>query len=202
MGLKVATPPTDEPVSLAEAQVHLRTESGVEESLIEALIQAAREQAEAHTCRTLMRTTYTYTLDRFSDEIWLPKPPMSSVTTVAYVDVDGDDQTLTVDVDYTVDDKQLRGRIVPVFGGSWPSTREVINAVTITYVGGYADAATVPAGVKSAMLLMIDHWYNHRASVNFGSTMEMPQGAVAFPASAAVRAPYWPDAAQGPDALR
>ena len=47
-----------EPVTLEEARVHLRVESGAEDLLIVGLIGAAREWAEVVTRRALIDTTY------------------------------------------------------------------------------------------------------------------------------------------------
>ena len=42
MSWSVTTPPTDEPVTLDEAKLHLRADDTTDDTLITALIQAAR----------------------------------------------------------------------------------------------------------------------------------------------------------------
>ena len=64
-GLTLVTAPASEPVSLAEAKAHLRIEAADDDSLIGALITAARQSAEAHMRRALMSQTWRLSLDRF-----------------------------------------------------------------------------------------------------------------------------------------
>jgi len=49
MPLQLVTPPVDEPVTLAEAKLHLRVDFDEDDALILALISAARQAAEAIT---------------------------------------------------------------------------------------------------------------------------------------------------------
>ena len=104
-------------------------------------------------------------LDRFPTLIISPPhPPLVSVTGIVYVDTDGADQTLGSSV-YRVDTVNEPGRITLEYNQSWPSTREVTNAVTITYQAGYGKAAAVPDDVKAAIKLLVGHLYEHREAV-------------------------------------
>ncbi len=89
MGVSIITQPTVEPVSLEEAKLYLRVDATSEDDLISSLIQAAREYVETHTRRTLIYTTYRYTLDTFpgwnglnftSQPIELPKYPVAQTS--------------------------------------------------------------------------------------------------------------------------
>lgn len=174
--------PTAEPVTRDEVKLHLRQTVSLEDSLIDLFIKMARDWAETETHRQFMLATYTLQLDAFPGtgygfhghshsrsgstfpgEIRLPLPPLSSVTSVAYVDTAGDSQTLTVTTDYVVDSSALIPRIVPAWGTTWPSTRHQPNAVTVTYIAGYADAATVPPEAKGAIFMMITDLDRHRS---------------------------------------
>ena len=53
------------------------------------------------------------------------------------------------------DSKSAPGWIVPAYGYTWPDTLQAINAVTVTYTAGYANAAAVPAVIKHWMLAHI-----------------------------------------------
>ena len=57
MGIKVVTPPATEPVTLAEAKLHLRVDGSDEDALITRLISAAREQCEQELGRALADPT-------------------------------------------------------------------------------------------------------------------------------------------------
>jgi len=187
MGWKLKTGPTVEPVTLTEVKLHLKLATVTadaeaytdEDTLLTALIQAAREQAEKYTNRALINQTWEYYLDEFPDgDIPVHVSPLSSVTSITYIDSDGVTQTLATTV-YQADTTVEPGKIFLKYGQLWPSTRTVPNAVVITYVSGYGStAASVPASIRAAILLIIGHLYEHRENVTVGVTAnDMPQGA-------------------------
>lgn len=176
MSLKLILGPASEPITIAEAKVHLRVESDFtdDDTLITALIVAARQGAEHMTGRALIPQTLELALDEFEEEISLLRPPLASVSSVKYVDADGVLQTLSTS-DYILDDHSAPARVVPAYGTSWPSTRCQPNAVLIRYVAGYANAAAVPQEIKQWMLLRIGVMYENREEVNIGNIVtEMP----------------------------
>lgn len=170
MALTRTVDPASEPVSLANAKLHARVTTTDDDDLITWLIVTAREAAEAHTKRQLMSATYTLTGDDFpsSDTIYVPRPPLQSVSSIVYYDSNGDQQTWG-GANYQVDSTSEPGRIVLASGISWPNVEtDKVNAVTITFTAGYADADSVPETIKQAMLLLIGHWYEHREEVLVG----------------------------------
>lgn len=167
MPIKLITAPASEPVTLAEAKLHLRVETADEDALITALIAAARADAEHLTGRALISQTLELALDGFSPEIRLQKPPVASVESVKYIDSAGLLQTLPQWA-YVLDSHSEPARLVPAYGLCWPTARNEVNAVLIRYVAGYADAAAVPQIIKSWMLLRIGTLYAHREEVVAG----------------------------------
>lgn len=175
------TAPALEPVSLADAKLHLRVDVADDDALIDQLIRAAREHAETFTHRALITSTWDLKLDAFPCDgvIWLPKPPLVSVTSITYVDTAGVSQTWSSAL-YTVDAPSgpmaRHGRVVPVYAEVFPSTRSVVNAVTVRYVAGYGATAAlaaplVPASVKAAIKILVATWYGPgRQAVTVGST--------------------------------
>jgi uncharacterized phiE125 gp8 family phage protein len=156
---------------------------------LNALIKASRVQAEMFTRRAFVTQTWSLLLDGFpsfsTELIRLPLPPLQSISSVNYVDVNGVTPTLWAASNYIVDapegDYAQRGRITLAYGEVWPVTRDIANAVTIEFIAGYGAAAAVPQGIKQAMLLMIGHWYANRESVNVGNIVnEVPQSANAL----------------------
>ena len=155
--------PATEPVSLTEAKLHLRVDGTDEDTLISALIVAARQEAEAYTRRALVTQTWRYTCDRLAATVTLPHQPLQSVTSIS---IDG--VTLAAS-NYGVDTST--GRVRPLAGYA----ADDIGGIAITYVAGYGAASDVPQAVSQAMLLMIGHWYEHREAVITGSiSSELP----------------------------
>lgn len=152
-------------VTLEEAKDHLRVDSTAEDELIEALIRAARMAIEERTSRATVTQTWVMTLDAFPDEaeIRLPRPPLASVSSVQYVDANGDTQTFSPS-NYSVVTRSLPGAIRLVYNATWPTTRAQPNAVTITYVAGTA-ASAVPAPMVHAAKLIVGDLFRSRESV-------------------------------------
>jgi len=141
----IYVPPAAEPVHLNEMKLHSRIDADADNALISALISASRVHAENVLGRAIIAQTRKLFLDSFpSDEIQLPGPPLISVSSVEYLDLDGTTQTLADSV-YTVDTDSEPGRIFLADLQSWPSTKFAPKAVTITYVCGYATPFTANA---------------------------------------------------------
>lgn len=180
-GYKLKTAPTVEPVTLTEAKLHLRVDTDCtdEDTLITALITAAREAAENYTGLALINQTWEYTCDEFPDDDLALRPaPLSSITSITYVDTGGTTQTLSGVTVYTADTYTIPGAATLRYGQTWPAVRDINNSITVTYVAGFGAAATnVPGPIKAAILLLIGHLFEHRESVIIGTiSSELPQG--------------------------
>ncbi len=186
MSLSLVTAPTIEPVTFEEAQSHLRLTDATDAPYVNALITTAREYCENYTRRAFISQTWDLKFDGgFPDgDIELPMPPVSSITSITYVDTAGATQTWAA-ANYTTDlpagPRAMPARIAPAYGVSYPSTRDQNNAVTVRFVCGYgATISTVPFGLKAAMLLLIGHWYENRASITVGPANDLPDGVAAL----------------------
>lgn len=168
--------PTFEPLTLAEAKLHLRVDHVEEDAYITALITAARLNCEQRTGLSVCSKTYSAYADSFPAEIELPNPITSSVVGIAYLDADGSLQTLDP-AQYQVDIASHPARIRPV--DQWPATAERMNAVQVSYVSGFASAGQVPTPLKQWMLLAIGDMYEHRTA------SDRPIGAVVATATVA-----------------
>lgn len=163
---KVTTQPAEEPLTLTEAKTHLKVEVTADDSLITALIQAAREEAEQYLNLKLITQTVTEKLDCFpsyeeTNLILLSAAPVVSVESVKYQDEDDTQQTLSTDI-YGLDNYGLTDNIYLKNNKSWPTVLDEKNAVEIIYVVGYGSASDVPQLIKQSMLLMIGYWYENR----------------------------------------
>lgn len=174
MSLIRTVEPEEEPVSLTEAKRNSRVEITEDDDDITDTISEARNELEEATARAFITQTWELTLDRFpyphcddacrpnSREILLKVCPVQSVTDIVYTDPAGDEQTLSTDI-YNVDVKSEPARITLKPGQTWPTTIVAANAVTITFVAGYGDAAAaVPRIVKRAIKMRVQHWYSYR----------------------------------------
>ena len=166
--MTLTTAATEYPLSLEEAKASLRVTTDDENSYIQSLIAAATGYVQQATARQLVSATWTMGLDYFPSIIYLPRPPLRSVSAIQYVDTSGSTQTLSASL-YRVDSASLPGRIEPAYAQSWPSTRDVSGAVSVVFIAGYGGASSVPDEIKLAMRLLIGHWYEHREPVAVGN---------------------------------
>ena len=154
--------PASEPLDLATAKLHCRVDGSDDDTLITALIVAAREQAEHETGRALVTQTWELVHDAFPEAFVLRRAPIQSVTSLKYLDsASGAEQTLDP-ADYLLDKDSEPGYVVPGYGNAWPSTWPVPNAVRCRYVCGYGNAAAVPQAIKQWLLLAIGTMYAQR----------------------------------------
>ncbi len=157
MALKLITPPSAEPVALAEAKVVLRIDHTDEDLLIQGLITAARETCEHILGRAIMTQTWELVLDDFpcGNDIELAHPPVQSITSVKYIDAITGNLTTLSNTQYTLDSDSEPCFVVPARGVSWPATDNVANALRVRYVAGYVDADSVPQSIKTWILLAV-----------------------------------------------
>lgn len=173
MSTKLITAPSTEPVSLVEAKLQLRVTSTDDDTLITALIVAAREAAEYEMQRAIISQTSEKALDMFPDAIELP--PTASITSVKYLDSNGDEQTLSSG-SYTLDNASdsAPSWLTPAYGYSWPDTYLDVNAVKVRYVAGWADANAAPKSIKQWILLNVGHWYANREAASVDKLEPLP----------------------------
>jgi uncharacterized phiE125 gp8 family phage protein len=164
-GLSQQTSAAETTISRQELADHLRIDDQAETDVLDAIILAAETYAEEITGRSFVSKTYLYTLERWHRLIILPRPPVTSITSIQYVDNDGATQVLASNR-YQLDAQGFVSCVKEAYGETWPSIRHgVVNPIAITYVAGYADAASVPAPIKQAVkLIASDLWTNREDS--------------------------------------
>lgn len=164
MTTRLITGPAIEPVTLADAKLHLHVDDSGEDALIQALIASARGQCEHILGRSIMPQTWELVLDSFpaDSDIELLNPTIIGITSIKYIDANtGTEVTLAAN-QYALDKDNEPGWVMPVAGVTWPATADVANAVRVRYQAGYADAASVPEGIKSWIKLAVGVWYKNR----------------------------------------
>lgn len=161
----VTTPPSTEPISLAEAKLQCRVLDGVldDDALLAIYIAAARQEAEQKTGRALMTQTITEYFSEWANFYELSVWPVQSVSSVAYI-ADGASTytTLTVDADYLTNLVASPAEVYHPGAFRHPKLSERPNPIRITYIAGNTQASDVPATIRQAMLLLIAAYYEHR----------------------------------------
>lgn len=152
----LVTGPAQEPLSVAEAKLHLSLTQSDEDGLTLSYLTAGRQAAEQFMSRALFTQTWRMQLEHFADIVWLPMAaPLQSVSSVTYYDGDGTLQTLPTTY-YEVDTVSQPGRIVRKPGQSWPTVQcDRLMPVTITYVCGHATTDAIPELVKQGIRLYV-----------------------------------------------
>jgi uncharacterized phiE125 gp8 family phage protein len=203
LSLKLVTPPTVEPVTVALAKSQCRVDFNDDDALIAVYISAARAHAEKVTHRAFYNQTWVRTLDFFPASwsyhttnpaeqsaypygFWdrltidIPRANLVSVASITYVDNTGEEQTLDPTT-YTVDTSSTPGRITPVQGAAWPAVSNFMpGSIAITFVAGsYGDGTdvnTCPATVVMAILLLVGHFYANRENSTDANLKNIPLG--------------------------
>lgn len=142
-----------EPISIETARDHLMIDGGDAEyfdAKVARCIAAARAHVEAYCGVLFASQTVAIRCDSFDDFAHIPVAPVTSITSVAYVDPAGAAQTLSTGV-YELRAEGLEAAIVLKSGQAWPSILAG-SRITVTAVAGYSAA---PANAVAAMLLMV-----------------------------------------------
>jgi len=171
MALKLLTPPTASVLTLAEAKVHLREDlaDAGNDALITAIITAATQDAEHLMGRAILPQTWQLTLDAFPSVIDLPRPTVTAVASVKYVDAaTGTLTTLSPSLYQACLASEIAASVVPAYGCSWPVVRVQPESVQVTYTSGWATPADVPELVKAWIKLRIGALYETRQSWTMG----------------------------------
>jgi uncharacterized phiE125 gp8 family phage protein len=161
--------PTAEPITLAEARAHCRVDvagspaTSPDDATLQAAIAAARDFVEQYTGRSLMtqsRRALFATLPPSCVPLQVPRGPVIDV------------QSLTIDGEPFTDFTLLRDDrvafLVPTT--AWPCVPFKAGRVALDYRAGYVagspEAPAVPAAVRQALLLLVEHFHRNRGAVD------------------------------------
>ena len=159
--IEVVTGPAIEPVNLSDVRAHLRIDDTDSDSILYALVQAARDDVESRTHRAMIERTLDVKYDCFGNTMELPQGPLQSVTSVKYLDTAGDEQTLDSSIYRVLTKGDAPGTVELAYSQSWPSLYGVSSPVTIRIVAGFGTTrASVPMPLRQAMLLLIEKLYD------------------------------------------
>jgi uncharacterized phiE125 gp8 family phage protein len=180
----IVTAPPVEPVSLEQAKAQVRRgDATFDDDTLTRLIKAAREKVEEDTGRALITQTHDLVMDAppCGGLLFLPKPPLQSVTSVTTYDAD-DAATVLAGSSYIVNAAATPGRLTVKSTVSWPThTLRDAKGLIVQFVCGYGAAGEdVPEPLRQAMLLLIGGFFEHREHVIVaqfaGQFIELPKG--------------------------
>lgn len=171
MNITTVTAPTETAVSLEEAKEQVVVDDSSHDLALARLAEAAERMAERYLRGYISQRTVDLTLPHFPDvhKLWLVTFPIQSITSVSYIDENGDTQTLSEGDDYR---EQLLGKTAHLIAvNGWPATQEdTPNAVTVRMVVGYASGA-VPQDIKHAILVKVSELFEVRTEAVMGGSL-------------------------------
>lgn len=169
-GIIYNTMPVDYPVTQTEALLFLKQNSGTpDDSLVDDLIAMATQEVELITEHQLQEATSIQYFDGFcrGGLLKLKRPPVSSINSVKYLDVNGVEQTISSS-NYRLINKNEASAFVQ-FNSTYilPIVdRNLLDTVYVEFVSGYEtwndSKPGVPVPIKKAILIYINEIYEHR----------------------------------------
>lgn len=155
--------PEAEPVTLAEAKEFLRLAGASEDDLLSGLLKAAREDVERATGLALIDQAWRLSVDGLSrgQILTLPKHPVKEIISITVYGSEGEGSLINPD-EYQGD---LVSRPARLYFTNAPSPMRAMNGIEVDFRAGFGEAGTdVPDLLKRAILVLVAHWYEFRAS--------------------------------------
>ena len=161
------------PITLAQVKAQSTVDFGDDDVLLDSYLKAAVAYLDgpsgvlnvALSPREVVQSMANFSCMR------LPYGPVSAVTLVEYIDLDGVTQTLSGW--RLLEDEE--GAIV-YFDGTHPAIKSAPDAVSITYTAGFSNG--VPQSLLQAIAMLTSTWYEYRETVTLGSnaSKKLPYG--------------------------
>ena len=166
--------PTDLPVSLATAKLHLRIdpEVNLEDELVLFLIQAATDHLDGWTGtlgRCLAKQVWEQAFESDYGCLHLPLGPVLTVDSIAYPDEGEGTETDEGFVTTTDAGGRTYIRVANPTG----------KPVVVTYTAGH-EVDDIPPAIRQAILLFVGAWYENREETAIGvSVSALPESVAA-----------------------
>lgn len=159
------------PLTAAKAHLHVDPDFDLDDDLIAAMRDASIDMVQKY-CSVLLaeNTDLIWKSDHLQSPLNLGAAPVQEITTITYVDCDGEDASMDV-ADVRI---AALGEVKPAVGKSWPAN--VGGDVNITFTAGYA-AGEIPSALIAAAKLFLGHLYANREAVLVGTiASSLPMG--------------------------
>jgi uncharacterized phiE125 gp8 family phage protein len=163
-----ATPPTVEPVTVAELKDVMRFPQSItlQDANLARLIKSARRDIEALTNTLMLTQTWTQIQNAVGRQIQILRKPVQSITSIDVIpnfDVDTwqqvpSDHYITSGMGASIDNAPIAYVLARA---TWPVSRGW-KGFRVTFKGGFGDAATsVPEDLKDAVLTLAAHRFEN-----------------------------------------
>lgn len=142
--------------------VHTSDDTKIDD-LIEAATVYCEQEIPGH--RQIRQATYDLPVSGWwQDELSLPRPPLSSVTSVKYYDSSGTQQTWA-STNYEVRAPMRGAGKIGIVPGTVTPQLDTYHRwpITIRFVAGYS---TVTAPIKQAIRFLVTQWYDNRVELS------------------------------------
>lgn len=166
--LNLTDAPAVAPVTVVEVKTDLKIEHDAEDTLLADLILAATDYVSNVIGKSLVTQTWALSMRRVCNRVNLPVFPAQSIASISYYDASNVSQSLVVG-DFYIYSGEDWAYIEPKAGTQWPAMYDRLDAITITFVAGFGDAAAVPVTIKQAIRLIAAHWYRNRSPTVTGT---------------------------------
>ena len=199
-GVTVVTSASVDPVSDNDVKTALRipTSDSTHDTLIATCRGVATEIVQKYLGRSITNQTLKLSLDALPYEnenipisegmstgpymsyisraIYLPQPPLVSVTHIKTFNDSDTATTLSTSV-YYVDSSTDVGRVVLRRGEVWGEMLRVANSMEITYVAGYGTSSgVVPMAIRQAIISMAVNMFENPEAIIKGETATRVSG--------------------------
>lgn len=153
-------------VTVEEVKAQARIDGSDEDAYLATLIQRVQTDLELECDRAFSEIDFRLTMAAFPPGgIRIPRPPLkigAGLVEIQYVDTNGVTQTLDASA-YDIDADSEPAVITPVYGTTWPVTRDTRVAVTITFTaGGWDDARPLPSQYLDAIIATVAYRHENR----------------------------------------
>lgn len=156
-------PTADAPVSLTEAKAQCRVDGSDSDTALNIYLATAQAFVEEYTGTKFGDQTIVLRCSRWCDLRRLPIAPVSSVTSITYLDASGNEQTLSTDIYEPVLiglEPSIRRKFAQIWPSIWPCAED---AIRVTVQAGYT---TAPEPMRAAILLLVSQWFDERSSIS------------------------------------
>lgn len=149
----------DPPIDEDDVKAALRVVETYDDALIANLITTAVSVVEAKMSTRLAQRSVTFGFPFLNDTMVLPLHPLTSITSITYMDVNYQRQTLDPSI-YNLNPTNGFAQIVRRYNKVFPTNMIAeANAVQVTATVGYADVNAVPQQMKQAVTVIVSDLY-------------------------------------------